>query len=139
MNLVDTSIVIAAVTLESMTERAQSWLEDTPDLFTARWTLVEGMSALSAKVRRGDIRLAQRRAAAVALRALLDQHIAMTDSTSHQLTMAAAWCEQVELKLRGPDALHLAMAADRKMVLWTLDSTMAKAGQALGLDARLLS
>ena len=53
--------------------------------------------------------------------------------------VASDLIERSTLPLRSGDALHLAVASRNEAVCWTLDRRMAEAGQALGLDARLLA
>lgn len=138
MIYLDTSLVVAALTPEAATPRAQAWLAANPDLFVSDWVTTETSSALSIKLRTGQIDLDSRaRALAMYHRLLADNFIVLPVLPAHHRT-AAAFADRHDLGLRAGDALHLAVAADHGLTLATLDERMAQAGPTLGVVTRLV-
>ncbi len=138
MIYLDTSLVVAALTPEIATARVQAWLSETTDLFVSEWVTTETSSALSIKLRTGQIDLdARARALAMYHRLLSDSFLSLPVLAAHHRT-AATFADRHDLGLRAGDALHLAVAADHGLTLATLDERMAQAGPALGVVTRLV-
>lgn len=138
MIYLDTSLVVAALTWEVATARVQVWMASERDLFVSDWVTTETSSALSIKLRTGQIDLDSRaRALAMYHRLLADSFTTLPVLPSHYRT-AAAFADRHELGLRAGDALHMALAADHGLTLATLDERMAEAGPALGVVTQLI-
>lgn len=141
MNLyLDTSVLVAALTSESATDRVQTWLDrQTPGtLNISDWVLTEVASALSLKIRTGQISVEHRARALTQFTRLAVQSLFTLPVQSVHFHTAARFTDQATLGLRAADALHLAIAADHGLTLATLDQTLARAGIALGLETTLL-
>jgi predicted nucleic acid-binding protein len=134
----DTSVIIAALTREEQTSQIQTWLaaQDVNDLIISDWVIAEVSSALSIKLRTGQITSAERAAALGLFNRLVGESFSVTAITGLHFRTAARFADRHELALRAADALHLAVSADVGAILVTLDNKMAQAGGPLGVSTR---
>ena len=140
MLYLDTSLLVAALTNEAETERMQHWLgqQREGDLAVSDWLATEFSSALSIKLRTGQIMTGDRaEALAMFTRLATDSFIVMPVSRL-QFRTAARFADQHVLGLRAGDALHLAICSDHGATLSTLDRRLSDAGSALGIKTMLL-
>lgn len=93
----------------------------------------EVSSALSIKLRRGDIDLAERANALAAFNRMCADTLAVLTVMPAHFQVAAHFSDRHDLGLRGSDALHLAVCADSGSALVTLDVGFGKAALELGV------
>ncbi len=136
----DTSVLVAALTRETDSIRIQTWLaEQAPgDLVISDWVATEFSSALSIKLRTGQIDTDHRADALAMFTQLSGESFTILPVSGVQFRTAARFADQVKLGLHAGDALHLAICADFGATLCTLDKPLGKAGPALGVKILVL-
>jgi uncharacterized protein len=136
----DTSLLVSAFTNESETRRMQQWLEEqSPDeLSISDWVLTEFSSALSIKLRTGQLDEGERAASLAMLIRVAAESFNVVPVSREQFRLAARFADHYALGLRAGDALHAAICADYGAVLCTLDRRLSEAGGALGVRTILL-
>lgn len=139
MYYVDTSVWVAAITEEAKSDDVRLWLEkfDSEIVAISDWVVAEFSSALSVKIRTGQITLEQRAVALGAFSTLVSESLSTLPIKSSHFQSAALYADNHLTGLRASDALHLAIAADSGALVCTLDTTMAAAGSLLGIETIL--
>ncbi len=137
----DASILISAYTEEPFSDIAEAAIVSVPpgQLVSSFWCRTEVASALALKKRRGEIDALVRTLAMRQIEDLLDTSTTSIAIADAHFASAVSFIRQSVAPLRGPDALHLAIAQSARAMVWTLDRGMADAGRSLGLDIRLLA
>ena len=132
----DTSLLVAALTAEPETHRAQDWLtaQDAGALCVSGWTVAEFSSALSIKLRNKVIDESQRAVIMTHWRLMLVENLVTLPVPAQAYELAARFADQHQLNLRAADALHLAVASSSGLSLATLDRIMTKAALAVGIE-----
>ena len=133
-------MLVAAFTPEKARLVAVAWLSalKAGELVTSLWCETEVASAVAMKTRTGELAVRDREPVFARVRSGLRERAAFVPIEPDHFDRATDYLRRSERGLRGGDALHLAIAHAAGATLWTLDRKMAEAGQALGLDARLL-
>jgi predicted nucleic acid-binding protein len=98
----------------------------------------EFSSALSIKLRTGQIRIVDRAEALSAFTRLVTDSFTAIPVSKLDFRTAARFADQHAIGLRAGNALHLAICANHGATLCTLDRRLGDAGSALGVEAMLL-
>jgi len=129
----DTSVLVSLIVADANSGRAENLSEVVTDPVTSVWTTVEVTSALGRRLRMGALTPAERDAA----EATFEEWLAAAGPALTVTTADYAAARQYvrRSRLRGPDALHLAVAARLDLPIATFDEELAEAARAFGLTA----
>ncbi len=136
----DTSLRAAALTNETTTTRVQTWLGAQPpeDQTISDWVTTEFPSALSLKLRTGQIEATHRAAALAEFARRNADSFVVLPVTRAQFRVAAGLVDQHATGVRAGDALHLAICADHGATLHTFDQRLSEAGPLPGVKTALV-
>ena len=127
MIYVDTSVIVALLTAESRTQDVTAWyagLSDTPTC--SDWLLTEFSSALSIKLRTGQISAANAKRVRKEFGVLADGGLRIVPVSRSAFVRAAEMVKLHDHGLRSGDSLHLAVALELEAShMATLDRTLA--------------
>ena len=135
MVYVDTSVIVALLTVEPKTQDVMDWyagLRDTP--FCADWLLTEFSSAISIKLRARQLTEIHAKRVHKEFDLLAAGGIRLVSVSRAAFKQAADMVKQHRHGLRDGDSLHLAVALELGVShMATLDRTLAKNAKRKGL------
>lgn len=128
----DTSVIVSFFIQDNHAEAVRRWAATGPLIATSDWTATEFSSALSHHVRRGVLSERERKIAEVAFDRWVEAGLVL--EVGRDRFGDARILMRNHLRLRGPDALHLAIARHAGLSLATLDQDLQDAAIAEGLQ-----
>lgn len=129
---VDTSVLIAAFTIDALSARARHWLAGAPSLRISSWGAAEFSAAVLRKHRLGELDKAGLEAAEQILDRLISNPAAFDAATKDDV-LEARRLVRLCPPLRAPDALHLAIARRMALPMATFDNALRKAAATVGV------
>jgi predicted nucleic acid-binding protein len=140
MLYLDTSLLVSALTNEAETAAVQAWLvkQDARALTISDWVVTEFSSALSIKLRTGQLGQEHRAAALAAFTRLASETLHVVPVERASFHTAVRFLDRPGSNLRVGDALHLATCAERNATLCTLDRRLGETAPMVGVRSILL-
>jgi uncharacterized protein len=136
----DASALVSMFLTDAHTPAIDRWIKMTlHQLCTSQLGTVEFASALSIRLRRHDVTYADASKHLVSLDHWQRDNARTVKITSADFDHAEKLVRQFELKLRGPDALHVAVCARIGATMITFDAALANAMISLGLTVEIPS
>ncbi len=139
MIYLDTSVLVAYYYPEPLSRRAERLIRTHSCPVVSDLTEVELRSALSRKVRLGELSTTSATQISSRFFGHLEEGLyTRVPLERRHYEMAGDWLGRFTLMLRTLDALHLAVAASGTLRLVTADAALARSAKALGIETRWL-
>jgi uncharacterized protein len=130
----DANIVVALLTSEPLSERADEFVRNCQDLLiVSDFAAAEFASAIAKRVRTRESRPDEARKDLADFDVWVARCAVRIDLSRGDVAAATAYLRRLDLALLTPDALHIAMAQRIHAILVTFDRQMAAAARALGV------
>ncbi len=130
----DASVLVALFTVDRFTDRAKSFMTaHNPVLVVSNFAAAEFASAISRRVRTKDLTADEAYLAFSSFDSWLARATDSVDTTKSDIAAAAAALRRLDLNLRTPDAINIAVADRLGATLATFDDRMATAARVLGV------
>jgi uncharacterized protein len=130
----DTSVIVSLFVNDAHSARTGAFIRAAAPLpVVSDFAAAEFSSALGLRVRSDRLTLDEARLSLAEFDAWRDS-TARIETTTGDIALAATWLRRLDLGLRTPDALNLALARRSGAALVTFDVRMADAATRLGLD-----
>ena len=135
----DTSFLVPLILPEATSDKVAKFIRALPaeELAVSHWTRVEFSSLLAREVRMNGLNAEAAARADARFEDMLDESFAVLLPNAGDFDLAKRYLGSPETGLRAGDALHLAIAKNRRAkAIYSLDKTLLKAAHLLGLPAR---
>ena len=130
----DASVLVALVIQDVFSDRALAFLSaETPALLLSDYAEAEFASAIARRVRMNEITRRQAQRAFAALDQWAPRETTPVETMTSDVAAAAAFVRRLDLPLRTPDVLNIAIARRMAATLATFDARMASNAEALGV------
>jgi len=131
----DTSVLVALMATDRLTARAELFLADDPSLiFISDFAGAEFASAIARRFRAREITQADGMDIFAGFDAWRQQIPKIVSAISIDIACAEAFVRRLDITLRAPDALHIAICQRVGLSLVTFDDKMAASARMLGVD-----
>lgn len=131
----DASLLVALLTNDPLTARADALLRSrTPVLVVSDFAAAEFASAVARRVRMQELTAEEARHGFSYFDAWVARATQRADTTAADVRAADAFLRRLDLALRTPDALNIAIAQRVGATLATFDAKMASSARALGTE-----
>ncbi len=132
----DTSVLVALLTQDALSERASRFLQNsTMTLIVSDWAGAEFASALARRFRMGEMTHAFAQRHLAGLDEWVSRAANRVQTSASDVERAALFVRRLELGLRTPDALHVALAQHHRCTIASFDARMIEAAEKLGIKA----
>ncbi len=130
----DASILVSSFTLDPFSLRAEAFLNKADQVvLVSDFAAAEFASVVARKLRTGDLSLDEANLVMANFDAWTSRVGQRVDTTAGDVATATTFIRRLDLPLRTPDAIHIAIAQRAVAKLATFDLRMAASAQVLGV------
>ena len=130
----DASFLVALLTEESLSSRAEAFVGTVSALLiVSDFAAAEFASSIARRVRNRETQVNEARIILAGFDAWCSSRSQPAEISPVDIAVATASVRRLDLPLRTPDAIHLAIAQRLGASLVTFDRTMARAARTLGI------
>ncbi|HWA91013.1 MAG TPA: type II toxin-antitoxin system VapC family toxin [Rhizomicrobium sp.] len=130
----DASVIVSIFASDVFTERARAFATSSrSQLIVGSFAAAEFASALGLRCRMGTATPTDAKAALGDFDGWRQRFAAMAELVAEDIRAADGFLRRLDLNLRTPDAIHIAMAGRHGAALATFDDGMAASARALGI------
>jgi predicted nucleic acid-binding protein len=136
----DTSFLAPLILREATSDKIAAFVRRLPaaELAVSHWTRVEFSSLIAREVRMGGLDVHAAARADARFEAMVDESFSVFLPDAGDFGLAKRYLCRFETGLRAGDALHLAVANNRRAAaIYSLDKTLLRAGKILDLPVRI--
>ncbi|WP_428491354.1 type II toxin-antitoxin system VapC family toxin [Rhodopila sp.] len=131
----DASVLVAMLTTDPLTARAFRHINDTtPNLIISDFASAEVASAIARRVRRGEMTVAAARKSFATLDSLTSRGFERIETSAVDIKGAETFLRRLDLTLRAPDAINMAITQRLGASLMTFDDKMAASARMLAIE-----
>ena len=130
----DASVIVALLTNDALTGRARQFLQSGPwTVFVSDYAAAEVASVVACRVRTGELTEAEARASFDSLDHWTRTFAQPVEAAPSDIAVAVGFIRRLDLTLRAPDAINIAIAGRLGLALATFDRGMASCAVTLGV------
>jgi predicted nucleic acid-binding protein len=131
----DVNVIVPLFTLDPLNSRADKALRGLRhSLIVSDFSAAEFSSVIARRTRTRDLRIDEARTVFANFDTWCGRHTQLVNIESIDILGAIGLLRRLDLSLRTPDTLHIAIVQRIACKLLTFDRTMAKVAQALGIE-----
>jgi predicted nucleic acid-binding protein len=131
----DTSVIVPLLTTDSLSARANLFMVNSrPTLLLSDFACAEFASTIARKLRNREMSGKLAKDVFAKFDSWSSRETNSVSLQTNDIADAIGFIRRLDLTLRAPDALHIAMARRLGAALVTFDAKMAASGRALGVE-----
>lgn len=128
----DTSVVIALLKPEALSDRADRFISENKTVILSDFAAAEFASAVARWVRSRELNMSEGHIALESFDSWVARSAQRVEIRPADVAAASAFLRRLDLPLRTPDAIHIAIAQRLGAPLVTFDRRMAASARAIG-------
>jgi predicted nucleic acid-binding protein len=131
----DVNVIVPLFVVDLLNDRAEKTLRSLDDdLIVSDFSAAEFSSVIARQVRTRDLRAEEARTAFSNFDSWCALYTRRVEISTIDVSAASSLMRRLDLSLRTPDALHIAIVHRASCKLLTFDRAMARAARALGVE-----
>lgn len=130
----DVNVLVALFVVDPLNDQAEKTIRELrDDLIVSNLSIAEFSAVIARRVRMRDLSGAEARTVFSQFDAWCADYAQTMEMEAGDVTAATVWMRRLDLPLRTPDALHIAIVQRTGSRLLTFDRAMARVARSLGV------